>query len=616
MKIVRLTQGTPEWHAHRATHFNASDAPAMLGCSPYKTRTELLHEMHTGVAPEVDPVTQRRFDDGHRFEALARPLAEAIIGEELYPLTGTHGKLSASFDGLTLLAEDAFEHKSLNNDLRDMMHANVQGHELALHYRAQMEHQCIVSGAKRVLFMASKWDGDKLVEERHCWYYPDLELRAKILAGWDQFAADLATYVPSTVEVKPIGRTPDNLPALRIEVTGAVTASNLAEYKAHALEVFKGINRELTTDQHFADAEKVVKWCGDVESRLAAAKEHALSQTASIDELFKAIDDISAEARRTRLELDKLVKARKEQIRETIVADGRKALVEHVASLNERLGKAYMPPVSADFAGAIKGKRTIDSLRDAVSTTLANAKIEASAIADRIQINMCTLRELAKDHVFLFADAGSIVLKAPDDLTALVKSRIADHMAAEAKRLEAERERIRAEEQARIEREQREAMAAEHRKREADEREARAHAEAQAAAETTRLLQEAAKVQAPTVSLVSANNAAKAEIATQAAIADATATGLGVTAMSDESVTRINPADVNAEPAPQTMKLGDINAKLAPLSISAAGLAELGFHQVGTEKGAKLYNASDLTRILQVLGNRITAALAELTQPA
>lgn len=118
------------------------------------------------------------------------------------------------------------------------------------------------------------------------------------------------------------------------------------------------------------------------------------------------------------------------------------------------------------------------------------------------------------------------------------------------------------------------------------------------------------------VSLVSANNTAKAEIAAQAAIADATATGLGVTAMSDESVTRINPADVNAEPAPQTMKLGDINAKLAPLSISAAGLAELGFHQVGTEKGAKLYNASDLTRILQVLGNRITAALAELTQPA
>ena len=48
MKIVNLTQGTPEWHAHRARHFNASDAPAMMGCNPYMTRAQLLRELHTG----------------------------------------------------------------------------------------------------------------------------------------------------------------------------------------------------------------------------------------------------------------------------------------------------------------------------------------------------------------------------------------------------------------------------------------------------------------------------------------------------------------------------------------------------------------------------------------
>ena len=53
MKILDLIQGSPEWLAHRATHFNASDAPAMMGCSPYKTRAQLLREMHTGVVPEV-----------------------------------------------------------------------------------------------------------------------------------------------------------------------------------------------------------------------------------------------------------------------------------------------------------------------------------------------------------------------------------------------------------------------------------------------------------------------------------------------------------------------------------------------------------------------------------
>jgi len=82
-----------------------------------------------------------------------------------------------------------------------------------------------------------------------------------------------------------------------------------------------------------------VKWCGDVESRLAAAKEHALSQTASIDVLFKAIDDISAEARQVRLDLDKLVKARKEAIRGEIVQAGRAAYEAHETAFAQGHGR-------------------------------------------------------------------------------------------------------------------------------------------------------------------------------------------------------------------------------------------------------------------------------------
>jgi len=41
MKTVDLIQGTDSWIQHRAQHWNASDAPAMLGVSPYKSRAEL-----------------------------------------------------------------------------------------------------------------------------------------------------------------------------------------------------------------------------------------------------------------------------------------------------------------------------------------------------------------------------------------------------------------------------------------------------------------------------------------------------------------------------------------------------------------------------------------------
>lgn len=573
MKVHHVQQGSAEWLQLRASHFTASEAPAMAGCSPYMTRTELLKLKHTGLAQEVEAGTQRLFDKGHETEAMFRPHAEDIIEDDLYPITGSEEveglPLLASFDGLTMDYATGYEHK-LWSDANAT--AITETGEPPVYHCWQLEQQLLVSGADRILFVTSDGTAENAVT---CWYESKPERRAALIAGWKQFQQDLAAYVPSTVEVKPIGRTPDNLPALRIEVTGAVTASNLAEYKAHALDVFKGINRELTTDQHFADAEKVVKWCGDVESRLAAAKEHALSQTATIDTLFKAIDDISAEARRTRLELDKLVKARKEQIRETIVADGRKALAEHVASLNERLGKAYMPHVSADFAGAVKGKRTIDSLRDAVSTTLANAKIEASAIADRIQINLGTLRDLAKDHAFLFADTASIVLKAPDDLTALVKSRIGEHAEAEATRLDAERERIRAEEQARIEREQREAQQREERIVAAALAQERQQA---AVAETARLLQEAAKVQAPPVSLVAANNAARAEIKAQAAQETA------------------------------TVKLGEICAMVGPgFSMTSAFVAAtLGIEHSATDKAAKLYKPSDVALICDELIQRLS----------
>ena len=447
-----LVQGSPEWLAYRRDHDNASDAPAMMGCSPYRTRSDLLHERHTGLTAEVDPATQRRFDDGHRFEALARPLGAKLIGEDLYPVVGSEGSLSASFDGLTMLEDTAFEHKSLNDELRTIMVHGCTGDALPLHYQIQMEQQCMVAGCGRVLFMASKWDGETLVEELHCWYMTNHALADKIRAGWAQFAADVAAYVAPEVAPIVTGKPPESLPALRIEVSGAVTASNLAEFKSTALAAIRSVNRELSTDQHFADAEKAVKWCGDVEDRLASAKQHALSQTASIDELFRTMDDISAEARRVRLDLEKLVKARKESIRGEIVSDGVKYLREHIDNLNARIGKAYMPTVAADFGGVIKGKRTIESLRGAVADELARTKIEANAIADRIQINLNTLREQAANHAFLFSDAAALVLKDAEHVTVLVKQRIAEHQQAEAARLEAERERIRKEEADRAER--------------------------------------------------------------------------------------------------------------------------------------------------------------------
>ena len=87
--VHNLVQGSPEWLAHRAKYLNASDAAAMLGISPYVTRSDLVKRLATGIQREHTEAELALFASGHETEALARPLAEKIIGEDLYPIVAT-----------------------------------------------------------------------------------------------------------------------------------------------------------------------------------------------------------------------------------------------------------------------------------------------------------------------------------------------------------------------------------------------------------------------------------------------------------------------------------------------------------------------------------------------
>ena len=589
-----LVQGSSAWHAYRATHDNASDAPAMMGCGAYKTREQLLAERATGITTEVDSATQSRFDAGHRFEALARPLAEAIIGEDLYPVTGSleDSRLSASFDGLTLLEDVAFEHKTLNQRLRAALEVpGCTGADLPMEYQIQMEQQCAVSDCERILFMASAWDSDdQLIEALHCWYTPNPELRARILAGWEQLHKDVATYVPPEPKPAPVVAEPmESLPAVSMRLDGKLAVvSNLPDF-ATALRAFiERIPAKPDTDQDFANAEAACKSLKRAEDALTAGEDAALGEMVDFEAMRRQVRDLKELARATRLATEKLVTARKEQIRGEIVAGGVAALRDHIASLNTRLGKPYMPHVPADFGGVVKGKRTVDSLRGAVNDELARAKIAANEVADRIQINLNTLRELASAHAFLFADTATIVLKQPDDLTILVKSRIAEHEAAEAQRLEAERERIRAEEAAKLQR--REAERERIRAEEAAklQREAEAKARDDAAQIALQLAAENERNQAPALT-----QQAQAAIEPVASPAD--------------NVVPMRAAPVPAErTGTPTLKLGQIAERLG-FTLTADFLKGLGFEPAATDRASKLYFEADFPLILAALVRHIEA---------
>lgn len=448
MKILNLVQGSPEWQAARFGYNCASDAPAMMGASKRTTRTELLRMKATGDVKQFSEWALKLLEDGHKAEAAARPIVEDMIIDDLYPVTGADEdglNVLASFDGITMAGDTGFEHKLWNEELAAAIRAKATSFPNGIEW--QLEQQMLVGGLQRIIFVCS--DGTK---ERFVWMeYRAVPGRAQqLLAGWKQFDEDVKAYQHVEVLPPPAGRVIPDLPALSIVLDGKVKKSNLVAFKTSAMQVIASINTNLQTDQDFADAAETVKFCENAEKKLQLAKESALAQAASIEEVFRTLDEVRETLRGKRLELDKLVEARKKAIRSEILTGGQQAFAAHIAGLNTRIGRNFMPVVPVDFAGAMKGKKSITSLRDAVDTELARAKIAANAIADKISVNLNALRDLGENgsYQFLFADLAQIALKEPDDFTALVKLRIAEHKDKEEKRLAEQRERIRAEEQA------------------------------------------------------------------------------------------------------------------------------------------------------------------------
>ncbi len=144
MKYVDLQQGTAAWLAWLRGGLGGSDAPAILGLSPWKTPERLLQELSGQVEPEESTFAMRR---GQRLEPLGRAEYEHRTGVGMEPCCAEHDHtvwMRASLDGLNLLGDILVEIKW----------PKYTDHESALfgrvpdYYVAQVQHQLHVSGAQ------------------------------------------------------------------------------------------------------------------------------------------------------------------------------------------------------------------------------------------------------------------------------------------------------------------------------------------------------------------------------------------------------------------------------------------------------------------------------------
>jgi predicted phage-related endonuclease len=437
MKKLNLVQGTKEWLDVRMSHFTASEAPMVMGVSKFFSRTQLL-DHKKGWITEIDTFTQKRFDEGHRSEEMARPLAEQFADEDFVAVVGVleDTKYLASFDGYSMLGDVLFEHKGLNKVLAE----NVLNSVLAPEYYFQLEHQLLVSGADKVLFVCSDGTEEKFYS---MWYESLPERRAELIAGWEQFAIDLENHQPQAKTEKAKADVVRDLPAISYKMDGLSLNSNLDVFKSAANDLVEKSNQVIETDQDFANAEARQKVFTKAEKDIAELCDRVLGEVADIDAFTKDLKYIGAQIREARLAENKQITKRKEDIRLEILTEAKDQLTKAINEAETRI-KCRLPNLTCDVMQAMKGKKTIDSLKDAAATEVANGKIEVTTYVNTALSNMATIRELAPDHKHLFNDWPSIAFKANDDFTALVKTRLVDEQV----RIDAERAKIRAEEEA------------------------------------------------------------------------------------------------------------------------------------------------------------------------
>lgn len=464
-----LVQGTPEWHSFRAEHDGASEASIMMGASKLMKRIELLNLKKTGLPEEVSRFTQKLFDDGHEDESRARALREAELDDDLFPVVITNSKypgLSASLDGRLLDGSLIWEHKSFNQEKLAIM----QTGQIPPTDFWQVVQQLLLSEADQCEYVIS----DGTIENRFSVFMTQEEAQKhakELLDGWAQFEADLQTHEVSVEAVAPVAQDRTTLPSVNVKVQGEVSIIDNFDAFGKALHDFisNKLVRDPQDDQDFADLEEQVKTLKKAEQALQDAERMIISSVDAIEQAQKQKDMLYNLARDNRLMAEKLVKAKKDELKLKILNDANANFAAYVAELEAGLGKLKLPEINPAVADAMKGKRTILSLRDAADTAVAQAKIEAKGIASRMSAGREILSAKSEGYEFLFRDAAELVMKEAEALEAIIALRISEHKQAEEAKLEAERERIRAEEEAKAQAEAERIAEAERQKIRAEE---------------------------------------------------------------------------------------------------------------------------------------------------
>ena len=174
MQSEQLIQGTPEWHEFRRTKVGASEAPIILGISPYMT----AYQLYLSKKGYIEQKQTFAMAKGHEYEKKAIKLYEEKTGHVTFPSVRTHPEYSwmmASFDGLSFTSEQAVEVK-YNNKANHML---AKSGLVPDHHYPQLQHQMAVADLDEVDYLSFNEDMHIVTVKRDQDFIDDLILKEK-----------------------------------------------------------------------------------------------------------------------------------------------------------------------------------------------------------------------------------------------------------------------------------------------------------------------------------------------------------------------------------------------------------------------------------------------------
>lgn len=145
LTMEALQQGSADWHALRSRMIGASDAPVIMGLSPWMTPLQLW-EQKMGLSENEENWAMFR---GKEMEPEARAAYESKTGEIMFPsveISGEYFWAMASLDGINLERTKIVEIKCPGKEDHDKA---LKG-EIPEKYKVQMQHQMMVVGLNSV----------------------------------------------------------------------------------------------------------------------------------------------------------------------------------------------------------------------------------------------------------------------------------------------------------------------------------------------------------------------------------------------------------------------------------------------------------------------------------